>query len=32
MGDLKDTFELVRWAPSAVNKQPWRIVKKDGVL
>ena len=31
MGGLNDTFELVRWAPSAVNKQPWRIVKKDGV-
>ncbi len=21
--------ELVRWAPSAVNKQPWRIVRED---
>ncbi|MBR0087254.1 MAG: nitroreductase family protein [Lachnospiraceae bacterium] len=28
MGDL---IELVRWAPSAVNKQPWRIVLKDGL-
>ncbi len=25
-----DTLELVRWAPSAVNKQPWRAVLKDG--
>lgn len=25
-----DVFEAVRWAPSAVNKQPWRIVEKDG--
>ena len=29
-GDLKEAFELTRWAPSAVNKQPWRIVAKDG--
>lgn len=27
---IKDVLEAVRWAPSAVNKQPWRIVKKDG--
>ena len=25
-GDLRDVFEAVRLAPSAVNKQPWRIV------
>ena len=25
-----DLMELVRWAPSAVNKQPWRVVAKDG--
>ncbi len=25
-----DLIELVRWAPSAVNKQPWRIVVSDG--
>ena len=25
-----DLLELVRWAPSAVNKQPWRIVLGDG--
>ncbi|MBP3871607.1 MAG: nitroreductase family protein [Faecalicoccus sp.] len=24
---MAELFELVRWAPSAVNKQPWRIVK-----
>ena len=22
---------MVRWAPSAVNKQPWRIILADGV-
>ena len=27
-----DTLELVRWAPSAVNKQPWRIVLRDGLF
>ena len=25
-----DLLELVRWAPSAVNKQPWRVVLQDG--
>ncbi len=25
-----DMLELVRWAPSAVNKQPWRMVLRDG--
>lgn len=25
-GKLKDVFEAIRLAPSAVNKQPWRIV------
>ena len=25
-----DLLELVRWAPSAVNKQPWRVVLRDG--
>ncbi|MCR5091524.1 MAG: nitroreductase [Bacilli bacterium] len=25
-GKLKDAFEAVRLAPSAVNKQPWRVV------
>ncbi|MCR5279713.1 MAG: nitroreductase family protein [Lachnospiraceae bacterium] len=28
--DMRDVFEMVRWAPSAVNKQPWRIIVKDG--
>jgi hypothetical protein len=23
-------MEMVRWAPSAVNKQPWRIIAADG--
>lgn len=27
---LNDALEAVRWAPSAVNKQPWRIIEKDG--
>lgn len=25
-GDFSDLLEIVRWAPSAVNKQPWRLV------
>ncbi|MBQ3660670.1 MAG: nitroreductase family protein, partial [Firmicutes bacterium] len=25
-GDLAEALEAVRWAPSAVNKQPWRLV------
>lgn len=29
--ELSDVFEMVRMAPSAVNKQPWRIVEIDGV-
>ena len=29
--DMADIFEMVRWAPSAVNKQPWRIIVKDNV-
>ncbi len=28
--EMADILEMVRWAPSAVNKQPWRIVFKDG--
>ena len=24
--ELTDILEMVRWAPSAVNKQPWRII------
>ena len=27
---LRDLLEMVRWAPSAVNKQPWRIIAADG--
>ena len=26
---IADLIELVRWAPSAVNKQPWRIIAAD---
>lgn len=29
--EMSEVFEMVRWAPSAVNKQPWRIIVKDGV-
>ena len=29
--DEADLLEMVRWAPSAVNKQPWRIILKDGI-
>lgn len=29
-GAVRRALELVRWAPSAVNKQPWRIIRKDG--
>ena len=28
--ELRDLLEAVRWAPSAVNKQPWRIIAADG--
>lgn len=28
--EMKDILEMVRLAPSAVNKQPWRIIYKDG--
>ena len=28
-GALAQPLELVRWAPSAVNKQPWRVVVKE---
>ena len=30
-GSLAGALETVRWAPSAVNKQPWRVVVKDNV-
>ncbi len=26
---IADLIEMVRWAPSAVNKQPWRIIVTD---
>ena len=29
--DMAGILEMVRWAPSAVNKQPWRIILKDGI-
>lgn len=25
-GELSEPLEMVRWAPSAVNKQPWRVL------
>ncbi len=28
---MAEILEMVQWAPSAVNKQPWRIIYKDGV-
>ena len=28
--ELRELVEMVRWAPSAVNRQPWRIIAKDG--
>ncbi len=30
--ELRELTEMVRWAPSAVNKQPWRIIAADGVF
>ena len=29
--ELGDLIEMVRWAPSAVNKQPWRVLVKNGL-
>jgi nitroreductase len=31
-GALAPLVEMVRWAPSAVNKQPWRLVVCDGAV
>lgn len=31
-GEYKTVLEMVRLAPSARNKQPWRILYKDGVF
>ena len=28
-GSLAHPLEMVRWAPSAVNRQPWRVVLKE---
>ncbi len=28
--ELRELMEMVRWAPSAVNRQPWRIIAADG--
>ncbi len=27
--EIRDLMEMVRWAPSAVNKQPWRVIVTD---
>jgi nitroreductase len=29
-GALAPALEAVRWAPSASNKQPWRLIRQDG--
>lgn len=29
LDDVDDCLEAVRWAPSAANRQPWRIVKDE---
>ena len=31
-GELCEAFEMVRLAPSAVNKQPWRLVKSGNAV
>lgn len=31
-GELEPVLEMVQWAPSAVNKQPWRLVIKDNAV
>jgi len=31
-GDLKLPLSMVRLAPSAVNRQPWRVLVKDGAV
>lgn len=30
IGAYAEVLEMVRWAPSASNKQPWRVVMADG--
>jgi hypothetical protein len=27
--EIRELIEMVQWAPSAVNKQPWRIIVSD---
>lgn len=29
-GSVRKALDAVRWAPSAVNKQPWRVIRQDG--
>lgn len=29
---IADLIEMVRWAPSAVNKQPWRVIRETDSL
>ena len=31
-GRLAEPLEIVRWAPSAVNKQQWRVVRKENAV
>ncbi len=31
-GILAEALEALRWAPSAVNRQPWRLLLRDGCL
>ena len=31
-GDYAQPLEMLRWAPSARNGQPWRVVKKENVF
>lgn len=31
-GSLAHPLEMVRWAPSAVNKQPWQVVVKENAV
>ncbi len=31
-GELADVLEALRWAPSACNYQPWRLVVTDGAV
>ena len=31
-GELKECLETVRWSPSAVNKQPWRVVISGNMI